>query len=541
MNALVPQASAPQSFGQPAPVPLIPDSAPFSPVQRAWLNGFLAGLYGGAAENMSQPAPQEEEDFPWHDPALGMDERLKLAEGRPQPRRLMAAMAQLDCGQCGYVCQTYAEALAKGEEASLGLCVPGGKATQKMLKALLAEAPAAAPKATPKAKGPALVPVRLRGARRLTGASSAKDVRNVVLELEGSGLHYLPGDSLGLLAPNDPAVVEASIAALGATGEEAVPCPDGESRPLREAFSLHLAIARPLDRTLDLLAGAAKEPGEAAALRRLAEGEDGVEPADADLLDLLEHFPSARPPLADLAASLPGLKPRLYSIASSPLAVPGRVELCVSVVRAPRRGRVRDGVASAHLGFRALPLAEGGAHAEPHDIERVLPECVPLPAHMQESHFRLPEDPAVPVIMCGPGTGIAPFRAFLQHRAAQGIRGRTWLFFGDQHEASDFLFRAEIEAWQRDGTLERLSLAWSRDQKRKVYVQDRMKEEAADLWRWLQDGGRFYICGDAARMAKDVDTALRGIAMSQGGMDADAARDWIVALARQGRYLRDVY
>jgi sulfite reductase (NADPH) flavoprotein alpha-component len=317
---------------------------------------------------------------------------------------------------------------------------------------------------------------------------------------------------------------------------------------VREAFGAHLAVARPLDRTLDLLAGAARDPKDAAMLRKLADGDDDAEPQDADLLDLLEHFPSARPPLADLAASLPGLKPRLYSIASSPLAVPGRVELCVSVVRTERRGRVRQGVASSHLGFRALPpdgtlvLANEGAHAPPGDKERALPASAALlPAHMQESHFRLPEDPKVPVIMCGPGTGIAPFRAFLQHRAAQGIKGRTWLFFGDQKSSTDYLFADEIEAWKADGTLERLSLAWSREGAKKVYVQDRMRAEAADLWRWFQDGGRFYICGDASRMAKDVDTALREIAMKQGGMNADAARDWIVALARQGRYQRDVY
>jgi sulfite reductase (NADPH) flavoprotein alpha-component len=418
------------------------------------------------------------------------------------------------------VCKTYAEAIASGAEGSLGLCVPGGKATQKALKALVAEAPAAAPKPALKAAGPELAPIRLLSAARLTGRGSAKDVRHVVLDLAESGMRYQPGDSLGLLCPNDPGLVEASVSALGATGEETVPCPDGQARPLREAFAAHLAIARPLDRTLDLLAGSARDGREAKALRALADGDDGAEPADADLLDLLQAFPSARPPLADLAASLPGLKPRLYSIASSPLAAPGRVDLCVSVVRADRRGRTRDGVASAHLGFRCE---------------------APLPAHMQESHFRLPEDPTVPVIMCGPGTGIAPFRAFLQHRAAQGIRGRTWLFFGDQRSATDFLFADEIAGWREDGTLERLSLAWSRDQAKKVYVQDRMREEAADLWRWFQEGGRFYICGDASRMAKDVDTALREIAAKQGGMNADAARDWIVALARQGRYQRDVY
>nr|WP_245215037.1 sulfite reductase subunit alpha [Pararoseomonas indoligenes] len=523
---------------------MIPESAPFSPEQRAWLNGFLAGLYGGAgaAGSAAAPAPEPEEDFPWHDPALSLDERLLMAADKPQSRRYMAAMAQLDCGQCGYVCKSYAEAIASGAEGSLSLCVPGGKATQKALKALQAEAPAAtAPAPTAKATGPAMVPIRVLAVHALSGEGSAKDVRNIVLDLEDSGLRYDPGDSLGLLAPNDPELVEACLRILGATGEEPVPCPDGMARPAREAFLTHLAIARPLDRTTDLLAGAAKDAKEAAMLRKLTDGEDDAEPQDADLLDLLEHFPSARPSLADLAASLPGLKPRLYSIASSPLAVPGKVELCVSVVKADRRGRVRQGVASSHLGFRAIPdLIEGEGHATPGDRERAITEI--MPAYMQVSHFRLPEDPSTPVIMCGPGTGIAPFRAFLQHRAAQGIKGRTWLFFGDQRSATDYLFREEIEDWRADGTLERLSLAWSRDPgAKKTYVQDRMKESAADLWRWFQDGARFYICGDAARMAKDVDTTLREIAMKEGRMDADAARDWIVALARQNRYQRDVY
>jgi sulfite reductase (NADPH) flavoprotein alpha-component len=515
MNAIIPQA-----FGAAAPVPVIPESAPFTAAQRAWLNGFLAGLYGGAAGANASPVPAAAapaaEDFPWHDPGIELEERLTLAEGRPIERRLMAAMAQLDCGQCGYVCQTYAEALASGAETSTALCVPGAKATQKALKALLAEprAPAAptvapSPAAAAKASGR---PVRFVTAARLTGEGSAKDVRHVVLDLADSGLTYEPGDSLSVAVPNDPALVEQVLAALGARDDAA----------LREELTQRRDIARPLDRTLDLLAGAAKHKPHAAALRALAEGEDGAEPADADLLDLLEAFPSARPPVADLVASLPTLKPRLYSIASSPLACPGRVELCVGVVRAERRGRVRDGVASCHLAFRADP-------------------AVPLLGHVQTSHFRLPADPATPVIMVGPGTGIAPFRAFLQHRAATGAGGRSWLFFGDQRGATDFLFREEIEGWKAGGVLHRLSLAWSRDGASKVYVQHRMAEAAPDLWRWLQDGAHFYVCGDASRMAKDVDTALRGVAQSEGGMSADQARDWIVALARQGRYQRDVY
>jgi sulfite reductase (NADPH) flavoprotein alpha-component len=511
MNVILPNA-----FPGTAPVPVIPDSAPFTPEQRAWLNGFFAGLYGGAsggAALSSAAPPPPAEDFPWHDPALALAERQALAEGRPLPRRYMACMAQLDCGQCGYLCQSYAEALAEGQETSFALCVPGGKETQKALKALAsASPPATATSLAPAAAAkPAGAIVRMVGAARLTGEGSAKDVRQVVIDLAESGLAYEPGDSFGIAAPNDPALVDACIAALGP-----------EAAALHEAFAEERDIARPLDRTLDLLAGAARDRREAAMLRKLADGDDDAEPRDADLLDLLEAFPSARPPLADLVASLPRLKPRLYSIASSPLAVPGRVELCIGVVQAERRGRVRDGIASCHLAYRAATGAT-------------------LTAHVQPSHFRLPADPATPVVMVGPGTGIAPFRAFLQHREAIGAKGPSWLFFGDQRRATDFLFGGEIAAWQEQGVLGRLSLAFSRDQAAKIYVQDRMRQEAADLWRWLQDGACFYVCGDASRMAKDVDAALRGIAESEGRMSADQARDWIVALARQGRYQRDVY
>ncbi len=508
------------------PLPLIPENAPFSPAQRAWLNGFLAGLYGGpAAGGMSVPAaPQAEpEDFPWHDPAMELPERMTLAEGRPLAQKLMAAMGQLDCGQCGYLCQSYADALANGSEASPSLCVPGARATTRMVKQLLAEAPMAA--AAVVASGPAKPTtrnVRVLSAAPLTGPGSTKDVRHVVIGLAASGIKYEAGDSIGLATPVDPALVEACIGALDATGDEMVTGPDGVERSLRETFARSADIARPLDRTTDLLAMSAKHPRQAAALRQLSEGADGAEPADADLLDLLTAFPSARPRLAELVASLPILRPRLYSIASSPKATPGEVHLCVAVVRDERRGRMRHGVASAFLADRATDTSE-------------------LPAYIQTSHFRLPADPATPVIMVGPGTGIAPFRGFLAEREARGIRGRSWLLFGERNRATDFLYEAELLAWLRDGTLSRLDTAFSRDQGKKVYVQDRMRESAEDLWRWLQDGAYFYVCGDATRMAKDVDAMLRRVAMTEGRMDETQARDWIVALARQGRYLRDVY
>ena len=505
MNAIIP------------PIPLIPENAPFSASQRAWLNGFLAGLYGGVQAPTSvagtPPAEPEAEDFPWHDPVLELPERLAMAEGRPLPQRLMAAMGQLDCGQCGYMCQTYAAALAEGRESSISLCVPGAKPTQLALKRLMADAPAALP-AAPLPQGPATpsgCDLQVRASQPLTGPASSKDVRHVVIDLSESGLTYAPGDSLGLAVPNDPALVAAILAALG-TSDDVV----------RATLTSELDIARPLDRTLDLLAGAAVHPRQAAALRALSDGEAGAEPTDADLLDLLEAFPSARPPLADLLKSLPPLRPRVYSIASSQRVTPTEVHLCVAVVREMRRGRLRHGVASAFLADRAMQHG-------------------PVRAFVQTSHFRLPADPRTHIIMCGPGTGVAPFRAFLQERAALGIKGRSWLLFGERQRAHDFLYKSELEAWLADGTLTRLDVAFSRDQSAKDYVQHRMAENATDLWRWLQEGACFYVCGDATRMARDVDTALRRVAMTEGKLDEAQARDWIIALARQGRYLRDIY
>lgn len=513
----------------PPPMPLIPETAPFSAQQRAWLNGFLAGIYGSAttANQSFVVPPAEEEDFPWHDPALELPERLELAAGKSLPRRLMSAMAQLDCGQCGYLCQTYAEALAQGRETSTALCLPGEKPTARALKAILSEAPAptVAPliaSATPAPAKPAMQEMQVIESRRLTGAGSAKDVRHVVIDLAGSGLTYEPGDSLGLMTPNDTALVQLVIAALRATGEEPVLCPDGEARTLRDGLLAHFDIARPLDRTMNLLAMTATHAPHAVALRKLADGDDGAEPDGADLLDLLTMFPSARPKLGDLLKSLPALKPRLYSIASSLRAAAGQVHLCVGIIRTSRRDRIRGGVASAFLADRALAAG-------------------PIAGNIQTSHFRLPTDPTTPILMCGPGTGIAPFRAFLQEAEATGRRGRSWLLFGDQHRETDYLYEPEITEWVRKGTLTRVDTAFSRDQKEKIYVQTRMLEQAADIWRWLQDGGHFYVCGDALRMARDVDAAMRKIAMSEGSLDDNQARDWIASLARQGRYQRDVY
>ncbi|HYM31974.1 MAG TPA: sulfite reductase subunit alpha [Candidatus Cybelea sp.] len=521
--------------------PIMPDNAPFTPAQRAWLNGYIAGALGtlnagapaaaAAAPAPPSPPPAADEALPWHDPALTLDERMALAEGRPRADRLMAAMAQLDCGQCGYLCRTYSQALDRGRETSISLCVPGAKETQRKLKELLSESVEAMPKIAPAIVAPAPsapgrgveVSATLMAARPLNGAGSEKDTRHVVFRLGDGRLGYEAGDSLGVRARNCPEVVDAVIERLGEPAGVEVDCPDGTRRCLRDALLVACDIGRPSDAAIEVLASRARTPQEADRLQALAEGYPGAEPQDADLLDLLLAFPSARPPLQELISALGILQPRLYSIASSPKLRTGEVHLTVAAVRYERRGRRRKGIASTYLAER---LSAGGE----------------APVFVQAGHgFRLPSDAATPIIMIGPGTGVAPFRAFLQDRRASGARGRNWLFFGDQRRSSDFLYGDELESWRDDGLLTRLDVAFSRDQADKVYVQQRMRENAADLWAWLQEGAVLYVCGDASRMARDVDQALAYIISKQGGMDAGAAKRHLNELAKSGRYLRDVY
>lgn len=512
-----------------AEIPLIPETAPFSAEQRAWLNGFFAGLLGAggapvpAADVLPGAMPAEVEEFPWHDAALVLGERLKLAEGRPLARRLMAAMAQLDCGQCGYLCQTYAEALAAGAEASPARCVPGGRETTRALKALLAEAPAPVTPAPAKPALPkrATVPARLVSREVLNKPGSQKEVRHIALAFEPGALSYEAGDSLGVMAENCSDLVAAICGRLGG-GEASVPCPDGVERPLAEALRAHLDIARPSDDAIALFRDRALHPEDRAKLVSLLDGSAGDDLAETDLLDLLTLFPTDRIAPAALAESLLPLQPRLYSISSSPKAHPGEVHLTVSAVRWERRGRARKGVASTFLADRA-------------------PADAPIRIYAQTSHgFRLAPDDA-PIVMIGPGTGVAPFRAFLAERAARGATGRNWLFFGDQRRATDYLYEGEIEGFRTRAVLTRLDLAFSRDQLRKIYVQDRMRENAAELWAWLGEGAYVYVCGDAKRMARDVHRALIDIAAEQGRMPLHDAEQWLAALGRDGRYRRDVY
>jgi sulfite reductase (NADPH) flavoprotein alpha-component len=529
---------------------MLPETAPFSPAQRAWLNGFFAGMIdmmrGGAAANGRSPAMADaaavpavaevEESFPWHDPALTIAERLKLADDKPYPRKLMAAMAQLDCGACGYLCQTYAEAIANGTEGDLTRCAPGGRETSKKLKDLVAKgglegAPASITGVEPVRKPAAIpgkfdrnhpFPARLLKCSKLNGAGSAKDTRFISFDLKGSGLDYTVGDALGVVPENCIENVEWILEAMECSGAEDVPGTDGAPTSLLDALHHQRTINKPSDNLLELLARNATEDSEAIALRDMLNG-DGA-PEGTEVLDLLLAYPSARPSPEDLVGALAPIQPRLYSIASSRAAHPDEVHLTVGVVRYLNcHGRQCKGVASTYLADRVKPGMK-------------------VRVFLQKSHgFRLPADPATPVIMVGPGTGIAPFRAFLQERSATGATGKNWLFFGDQHAAHDFLYREELEQYQKAGTLHRLETAFSRDSSQKLYVQHRMAEHGAELWDWLQCGACFYVCGDAKRMAKDVDNALKAVVARHGGMSEDAAANYAAEMVQSKRYMRDVY
>jgi sulfite reductase (NADPH) flavoprotein alpha-component len=518
------------------PLVFLPDSAPFTESQRAWLNGFVAGLLGMERAQVAPgpaPAPQADEDFPWHDPTLALDERMRLAAGRPLERRLMAAMGQLDCGQCGYLCKTYAEAIAGGAEADLGKCVPGGRITAKKVRELLGQrtgAPARLPAAAPapvaeRGYGRSTpVPARLISSVPLTAPGSEREVRHVALELDESGLVYEPGDSLGIWPCNNPDEVELLIAILRAKGSEAVTLPDGAVVSARQALGRECDLRSPSDALYALLSREAKDEADRSRLSKLAEDDSGAEGLGVhDVLDALLEFPSARPSIVEFVAALARMQPRLYSIACSQKRHPREVHLTVSVLRYEKNGRSYLGTGS---GFLSEHLRLGRA----------------LSVFVQRAHgFRLPADLAAQVIMVGPGTGIAPFRAFLQERAAAGAAGRNWLFFGNHRRDADFLYQAELEEFAVQRVLNRMDLAFSRDQTSKVYVQHKMLEAAQELWRWLSNGAYLYVCGDAQRMAGDVDLALQQIAVTQGGMDSAAAKRFLAELAKAGRYQRDVY
>lgn len=589
-----------------ATVPSLPDSAPFTAQQRAWLNGFFAGLVStgriaGASSFTAQPssthshplhitgtdvtagAPSaaaaassapaiaksaiswrdvESDDasqYAWHNPEIAIDERMKLAEGKPLDLRLMAAMAQLNCGQCGYLCRTYAKAIETGEEGDLKKCVPGGKKTSRLLIQLGAErtlmtAPATtavagtvASNAATHASLPSLLstddatnataavsqlaysrqnpfPAAATRVQNLSGEGSAKDVKLISLSLAGSELRYKVGDALGIFPKNNKEQVESLLRLLGADGSQSVRTPEGFSTTLRGALAEMCDIKSASDEMLQCLLEKAENKQDRKLIELCLEDQpvEGLV-KEPRVIDVIARFRSIPMTGEDLVRTLDPLKPRLYSIASSPLVDPNQVDLIVGVVSYMLDGQQRNGIASTFLANRMLGYE-------------------PVPVFVQPCHhFGLPNDPDAPIIMIGPGTGIAPFRAFLHERRQTQARGENWLFFGDQHQATDFLLHDELQELQRSGVLTRLNTAFSRDQEERVYVQHRLLQEAEPVWQWLERGAHLYVCGDATKMAGDVDQALHQVIQFAGGLDHDAAAQYVRDLSKAGRYQRDVY
>jgi sulfite reductase (NADPH) flavoprotein alpha-component len=362
----------------------------------------------------------------------------------------------------------------------------------------------------------------LIGNRLLSLPGSQKEVRQFAFDTRDGALAYDAGDALGVWPVNGAGLVAEWLALTGLDPDEPVALGDGAHIPLEEALRTRLDIARI---TTELLKFVADRTGSRDLKRLLRPDNKGALAKwswGRQAADVVAAFP-VRASAADWAAVLKRLQPRLYSISSSPLVHPSEVRLTVSVVRYTNDlGRDRKGVCSTYL----ADCADDG----------------PVQVFVQRSpHFRLPAEPATPMIMVGPGTGVAPFIGFLEDRQARGHTGPNWLFFGEQRQATDFYYRRDLEAYQASGHLDRLDLAFSRDQRNKVYVQDRMRENGARLWQWLQDGAHFYVCGDAGRMAKDVDQALKDIAATHGSMDTDEATAYVRRLTADKRYVRDVY
>ena len=509
---------------------IVPASAPFTEAQRMWLNGFLSGWLGKsveAADSEAEPAADADAVVhPWHDDTMPLDDRMALAEGRMLPEQLSATMGQQDCGQCGYLCNSYAAALAGGSESDTSLCVPGGRETRVMVKDLLstyadqvgATSSDTAPAATEPGTRDHPVPARILAVDSITAEGSSKDIRHVAIDLSGSGLEYRAGDSLGVFVSNEPALVDRLLATLRLSGLEFY-ISKGQPISTREALFRAKDITKPSDELLELLHAHATEASRETLSGLLETGVDeGV-----DVLDLITAFPPRGCDPIALIDSLGTLQPRLYSISSSPEVHGPEVHTTVAVVRYDRDERERLGVASTYFADRSATDSW-------------------LPVYIQPTaDFLLPEDGAKDMIMIGPGTGIAPFRAFLHERAARGDSGRNWLFFGNPNAATDFLYEEELLTLKDNGVLTELELAFSRDQAEKIYVQHRLLERGAEVWAWLEAGASIYVCGDATRMAVDVHQALLQIARDHGGLDENGAQAFIKGLVSEHRYLKDVY
>jgi sulfite reductase (NADPH) flavoprotein alpha-component len=580
-------------------IPYIPEDAPFNTDQRAWLSGFLAGLhsrlaietpavaaaatptkaaslhilYGtqtGNAERVAMEAAASARSLGLAPEVAGLDD-ITMDELAAM-ERLIVVTSTYGEGEMPDNAQLFWEAisastaprlenlrfgvLALGDTGYDGFC-QAGKLIDMRLELLGAtrilarqdcdidyEDPAAAwvgqalPLAAENAGGGALsgapvtaavpkvagwsrknpYPSRLAVNRRLSGSASAKEIRHYEFDLGDSGLEYEAGDALGVIPVNDPALVSLLLAHLGADPQT----PAGETS-LETALTQKFEISTP---SRDLIAEVERRAGNEELTHVLRNGDK--EALDAflwgkDICDLLALAPPSAFPATDIVTLLKPLQHRTYSISSSPHAAAGSVHLTIASVRYHADGRDRGGVCSTFLADRVAEGSNAGIFVS------------------QDKSFRLPADNDAPVIMVGPGTGVAPFRAFLQERRARGAKGRNWLFFGDQHRDSDFIYADELSEMSRDGLLTRLDLAFSRDQQEKIYVQTRMRENGKALFAWLEEGAAFYVCGDASRMARDVDTALIEIIATHGSLPDDRAADYVARLKREKRYLRDVY
>lgn len=599
-------------------VPFIPDNAPFSPEQRAWLNGLLAGIFSsapapaidarpaqriavlyasqsGTAEGLARKLAKELKAAGFapavstlvgYTPAALASESIALIiastygdgdapdgvqpfyeqlclEHFPRMEKLTYAVLALGDRHYEHFCKfgddldTKLTALGASPLCSRVDCdvdvdepfsawksevlvrlkeVGGGRLRHELPSTGPAGTspivPAIGSKATEKAPGslsvnavtrdnPQLAPLIEK--RHLTRDQSAKVTLHLAFSTNGTGLKYESGDACGVIPRNDLNLVAEILQALRMNGNEQVTLGKNINTTLHNALSHHLVITRLNRKIIQEYAS----HGPCAKLLALlaADKQTSLDKYvyDRGLIDLLVEFPGVIEEPAELVAILPKLTPRLYSISSSPLVHQDQIHMTVAVVRYLSHNRERGGVCSTLFADRTA-VAEK------------------LPLYIQPNRkFRLPADPEAPMIMIGPGTGIAPFRAFLHERRALGHRGKNWLFFGARSATTDFLYRDELQAMHSDGHLARLNTAFSRDQHDKVYVQDRMLENAPDLWKWLQDGASIYVCGDASHMARDVHSTLCTVIEKQGGMNEESAQDYVATLKEQHRYHRDVY
>jgi len=535
-------------------VPLVPDNAPFDEEQRAWLNGFLAGVLGLTASEPKPGAPPAAAGARREEPAAGLESGETVGK-QALELRLLSALARLDCGQCGYSCLGYAQALASGSEQDTTLCVPGGTGTREALDTLLAEsaptgsagvgraarptrASAEAPLAlrNPRREAGSLAEppdaaaagaarerwhaqrLRVKSQRRLTLADAGSEIREVVLDLSGSTLRYRPGDSLAIFPHNDPDLVRALLRALGARGQELVTTEQGPCEVWRCLLE-NVDITHVREETLRLFAGSVSD---AEAARALAELRERGLPHGFDLLDLLNMFPAARPGVEQVVSTLGTLEPRLYSIASSPSSHPSELHLAVRVVRRERAGRERKGVASNFL-------TEGIFKGDD------------LAAAVQSSERYLAVEGSVPLILLGAGTGVARHRAFLAELEARGRKGNTWLILASCFEGDETLYQSDLETWSKVGVLEHLDVIKLGQRGRRTGPHDILRRRARRVISWLDRGAAVYACGESKAFSGALNDTLVEVLGRQGNMTPNEAVDFLHGMRRDGRYVEEVY